>query len=1498
MEKFFISRPIFAIAIAIATALIGAISLLTLSVEQYPDITPPVVEVTATYYGADAQTVNSAVATPIAESIMGIENLLYMQSTSANDGTMTLQAVFNIGTDPDMNAILTQNRASTASSELPESVIEQGVVTSKFMPSFLMVYSISSDRYSDSFITNYADINMKDELLKISGVGDVMVMGAGEYAMRVWVDPEQMSYYGVSMDEIASAMEAQGGVYPSGKFGAPPVGDEVVYSYTVTLPAQISTAEEFENIILRSSPESGTIRIRDVARVDLGNESYSVKSRSGSSPAAMLVIYQSTGSNAVEVGDKVRKRIAELTKRLPDGVECQLVVDSTQSIEAGIDDIFRTLLIALLLVIFIIYIFLQDLRATLIPLIAIPVSLLGAFILFPLLGFSINIISLLGLVLAIGLVVDDAIVVVEAVQLNISKGMTPTDAAVEAMRSVTSPIIATTVVLLAVFIPVSFIPSLTGLLFRQFAVVLAVSVVISAINALTLSPALCAMLLRKREEPKSGFFFQFNRWFDSVMGDYTRHVGALSRHSSRTAIFVISLLILIALSWRYIPQGFLPEEDQGYVMVMVETPPNTALNRTLTSMEQIAAVIATNKDVESVSYAAGYNMIAGITSSNSGIIFVELTGYSDRKSTAAQIATTLNGELYFAVPEAMAYAFIPPAIPGLGLTSGVTFEVQDLESRGGDYLWAQTEVLIDSLRRSPLVENVTTQYQSGIAQRELVVDKEHAESLGIDLSELYILLGGMLGGTYVNNFNRFGRLYDTYIEAAPEFRASEEALQRIYITNDQGVSIPISTVVAVEQTTGVEYISQFNLYRSISITLTPKQRVSSADAMALVTETSNTALPPDIGIAWSGVSYEEAQASSEGSVVYLLAVIFVFLALSALYNSWGLPFAILLGVPIAVVGALCFIAVAHAHNPLFVNDVYMQISLVMLIGLAAKNAILVVEYADRIFFEGDKSLLDSAIEGARLRVRPIIMTAFAFILGVMPLVFASGVYSTARNIMGVALVGGVLFATVFGVFLYPALYILVGKVSNFEGKRRAIIRAKQGAVGVMIFAALLTQFGCAPTLESSTLIIPNSLLASPNSSLLTPNSQQRWWERFNDTTLNGLINQALTNNRDLIAAVARLESSREAVRVARSEYLPSLSFDVTAEQERYVWEGKLNEYIVSPTVSWEVPLFGALKSTTRKSRAEMLASVWALRGVELSLVCDVATNYFNLREAEANYDIALRSAELRGQEAALIDSMARYGLSSGVDLDQARSLLYSAQSDVINFRREAELYRLSLSTLLGVMPSRELVATLGGSEELIGSAIPIEIPEILPSDLLESRWDVQQSWQELEAAAAAVGVARAARFPSLSLSAAGGVAAETIKGLTSSDPWGWSLAAELAQPIYNFGALKSRERAARNEYRAALMEYEQTMLQAISETEQAMVSVESNAQERACAERLVVANRAIRASVGALYNSGMNDYLNVIDAERELYTSQQSLIESITAQRLSYITLQKTLGYL
>ena len=698
-------------------------------------------------------------------------------------------------------------------------------------------------------------------------------------------------------------------------------------------------------------------------------------------------------------------------------------------------DIFRTLIIALILVIFIIYLFLQDWRATVIPLVAIPVSLVGAFALFPLLGFSINIISLLGLVLAIGLVVDDAIVVVEAAQVNIERGMKPHAAALEAMRNVASPIVATTVVLLAVFVPVSFTGGITGRLFQQFSVTIAVSVVISAFNALTLSPALCALLLRHREPSQKGFFAAFNRWFARQMEHYSTFTPTLMRHVARTGIFVAVVLGVIFVVWRKLPAGFLPEEDQGYVMVMVSTPEASSLQITRQAMAEADAVIRTLPEVASTSFAAGFNMMAGIASTSSGIIFAKLVDYSDRKLSAMQIAQRLTGELYVAVPGAECYAFIPPSIPGLGITSGVSVEVQDLEGRGTAYLLENAEKLMDSLRRSPSIASVTTQFNAGVPQRRLRIDKQQALAAGVDLGTLYGELTTLLGGAYINNFTRFGKLYQTYIQAAPDYRLDHRSLDSYYVASASGESVPVASFIDVVDTVGVEYVSQFNLYRSISLTVTPAARASTTTVMQEITATASDVLPDDIGTAWSGTSYQEANASKTGGLVYVLALVFVFLALAALYESWGLPLAILMSVPVAVLGAVLFIGGSHLMNALYVNDIYMQISLVMLIGLAAKNAILVVEYADRLFREQGASLMDAAIGAAKLRVRPIIMTAFAFILGVMPLVFASGVYATARNIMGVALVGGMLFATLLGIFVYPALYYFVGKIGGFEKRR-------------------------------------------------------------------------------------------------------------------------------------------------------------------------------------------------------------------------------------------------------------------------------------------------------------------------------------------------------------------------------------------------------------------------------------------------------------------------------
>lgn len=1036
MEKFFVSRPIFAISLAIVIVLVGLISIMGLPIEQYPDITPPVVEVSATYDGADAETVNNAVATPVAQAVMGVSDMLYMQATSANDGSMVLQVTFDIGSDPDLDAIFTQNNVSSATAELPATVTRQGVTTRKTMTGFLMVYSLHSDgRYDGEFLSNYAYINLQNELLKIDGVGKVSIMGAGEYAMRVWLRPDVLKYYGIAVGEVTAAIEKQGGIYPAGQFGAEPAPDGVAYTYTVTMPPQISTAAEFADIVVRTTSSGEQIRLGDIAEVSLGSQTYGVSSSYESDPTAMIVIYQQPGSNAVAVGGKVKAAMERLSQRFPDGVEAATIVDSTTSIDAGVKDIFRTLVIALILVIFIIFLFLQDWRATVIPLVAIPVSLVGAFALFPLLGFSINIISLLGLVLAIGLVVDDAIVVVEAAQVNIERGMKPREAALEAMRNVASPIVATTVVLLAVFIPVSFTGGITGRLFQQFSVTIAVSVVISAFNALTLSPALCALLLRRRELSQKGFFAAFNRWFARQMDRYTAFTPTLMRHVARTGVFVAVVLGVIFVVWRKLPAGFLPEEDQGYVMVMVSTPEASSLQVTRQAMADADAVIRTLPEVASTSFAAGFNMMAGIASTSSGIIFVKLVDYSDRRLSAMQIAQRLTGELYVAVPGAECYAFIPPSIPGLGVTSGVSVEVQDLEGRGTAYLMENAGRLMDSLRKNPAIASVTTQFEAGVPQRRLRIDKQQALAAGVDLGTLYGELTTLLGGAYINNFTRFGKLYQTYIQAAPDYRLDRRSLDSYYVTSASGESVPVASLIDVADTVGVEYVSQFNLYRSVSLTVTPAARASTTTVMREITATAAETLPDDIGTAWSGTSYQEANASKTGGLVYALALVFVFLALAALYESWGLPLAILMSVPVAVLGAVLFVGGTHLMNSLYVNDIYMQISLVMLIGLAAKNAILVVEYADRLFREQGASLMDAAIGAAKLRVRPIIMTAFAFILGVMPLVFASGIYATARNIMGVALVGGMLFATLLGIFVYPALYYFVGKIGRFEQRR-------------------------------------------------------------------------------------------------------------------------------------------------------------------------------------------------------------------------------------------------------------------------------------------------------------------------------------------------------------------------------------------------------------------------------------------------------------------------------
>ena len=1038
MGEFFIRRPVFALSLTVAITLAGIVALTRLAIAQFPDITPPVVQVTTSYVGADAETINETVATPLGEQAISVSDLLYMQSTSANDGSMSLQLTFEVGSSPDMNAIFTQNNISSATASLPQSVVEQGVSVEKSNTGFLMVYALASDgRYDDEFLSNYAYINLEDRLAKINGVGKVQIMGAGEYAMRIWLHPERLHYYSLSAAQVMDAIRTQSSVYPAGKFGAEPTAEDVAYTYTVRLPAAYSTAEEFSSILLATDATGAEVRLRDVADVEVGSASYAIRALTGRNPSTLVVIYQEPASNAVEVGKRVKEVMSEQEAALPDGIEIYTVVDATQNIKAGVGDIARTLVIALVLVIAIIYLFLQDWRSTLIPLVAVPVSLIGTFTVFPLLGFSMNVISLLALVLAIGLVVDDAIVVVEAAQVGIERGLNPREATVEAMRRVQSPIIATTVVLLAVFIPISFMEGITGQLFRQFSVTLSTAITLSAFNALTLSPALCAMLLKPRKGERRGLLGRFNAVVERNLNRYGERIVTFVQHTLRTALIVAVMAVAILLCWRTLPTGFLPVEDEGYMMVLVTTPDASSLDTTLRAMQHAEKIITSHPAVEYASMAAGFDMMAGVGSTSSGVIFVVLKDFKQRNISASALAAELNAELY-ALPEAECYAIIPPSIPGLGISSDLSLQVQDLQGQGTEWLYSQAQMLMDSLRKEPTIATVSTTFHASTPQRMLRIDREQAMSEGVELADIYSTLGTMLGGTYSGNFNRFGRQYRIYAQASPDAREDSFAINRYYVPNAHGQSVPLAAFVSVEDTVGVEYITQFDLYESIMLSITPAEGISSGEAMATVERTADRVLPPTAATAWSGLSYQQAKARSGAGVVYLVALIFVFLALSSLYESWALPVAILLSVPAAIAGALVAMLVAHAIEPTYVNNIYVQISLIMLIGLAAKNAILVVEYADRRRVEGNLTAAEAATEAARERARPIIMTALAFILGIMPLIFATGNFSTARNIMGVALAGGMIVATTVGLLLYPAAYYLVESLRLKFSKDRTL----------------------------------------------------------------------------------------------------------------------------------------------------------------------------------------------------------------------------------------------------------------------------------------------------------------------------------------------------------------------------------------------------------------------------------------------------------------------------
>jgi len=1029
MAGFFIRRPIVAIVIAILIVMLGAFSLKGLSVEQYPFLAPPTIRVTANYPGASALSVEQSVATPIEQEVNGVENMIYMKSSNTSDGRMQLDVNFGVGVDQDMANVLTQNRVSAAQARLPQEVTAQGVTVKKMSPSILMLIGLYSPNgsYDANFLINYCGINLRDQLLRIPGIAQVDLFGGTDYGMRIWLRPDRMAQLGLTPNDVIQAIKEQNLQAPTGRIGASPSPADQKFTYTVSAPGRLIMPEEFENIIVRETKDGSQIRVRDVGRAELGAQGYDAFGRLNGKPSGAMALYLLPGANQLKASEAIYETMKRAKANFPADLAYKIVYDTTPAVEASIESIVHTFVEAVILVTLVVFIFLQNFRATLIPLLTVPVSLIGTFMFFPLLGFSINTLSMFGLVLAIGIVVDDAIVVVEAVMHHLEHGLSPREATIQAMKEVSAPVIGIALILSAVFLPVAFIPGLTGRMYQQFALTIAISVVLSAFSALSLSPALSVLLLKAPSHGKNpgllGRFFKgFNTGFEHVTKGYVGVARLLVRRSIVTVALVGVVVVGAGLFGRAIPAGFVPDEDQGIIGVALQLPPGASLVRTSAVLKQIEDVLAKTDGVDSFQTIGGYGAVTSTYQPNFGTVFVRLHPWEERKASELR-AMAIMAKLkraFSSIPEGVIIPFNIPTISGFGSSSGFNFLVQD---RSGtltvEQLGVQTAAFVTAASQRPELANLFTSFNPRYPQLGVELDREKARKLGVPVNEAFQALSASLGGSYVNDFNRFGRLFRVYVQAEASSRQRPEDIGEIYVrSKTTDTMIPLSTLMAVKRQPGTEITNRFNLFRSAEISGVPAPGYTSGQALAALEEVFKQTMPAELGFAYSSMSYQEKVAPPAGPTL-AMAIIFVFLLLAALYESWRLPWAVLLGSPLVVLGSFFGVWLMG-----YDNNVYVQIGNIMLIGLAAKNAILIVEFAKAKQDEG-MDPQEAALESARLRFRPILMTAFAFILGVIPLMRAKGAGAASQNVMGCAVFFGMLIATLFGVFLIPGNYAFI-----------------------------------------------------------------------------------------------------------------------------------------------------------------------------------------------------------------------------------------------------------------------------------------------------------------------------------------------------------------------------------------------------------------------------------------------------------------------------------------
>ncbi len=1042
MADFFIRRPIVAMVIAILTVIVGAISLKRLPIAEYPPVSPTMIQVTTTYRGAAAEAVTESVATPIESKVNGVDKLLYMQSFNGNDGKLTLNVYFDVGTDVDIMQVNAQNRVGQAEAQLPAAVKQEGVVVNRSSPDILMVVGLYSPKstYDAVFLGNYCDINLVDAIKRVKGVGDVKNFTAQDYSMRIWLRPDKLASLGVTPSDIQNAIKEQNAQSPAGRIGAEPAPAGQEMQFNVRALGLLKDPREFEEIIIRSNPNGSQVKIKDVGRVELGAQTYDLRARFNEagkqSASGALGIFLAPGANAIDTAQNVKKILETAKAKFPPDMAYDVVMDSTLPIKASMESIVHTLFEAVVLVLIVVYLFLQSFRATIIPMCTVPVSLLGAFIMFPVLGFSVNVLTMFGLVLAIGIVVDDAIVVVEAVQHHLEHGKEPVEATQLAMKEVSGPVVAIGLVLCAVFVPVAFMGGVTGQLYKQFALTIAIAVVFSVINALTLSPALCALMLKKPKPgngPIAKFFKGFNKFFDWLSTSYGRIVGRLARKATLSMLLLVAVVAGVWLLGKFVPGGFIPDEDKGYLFVSVQLPEGASLQRSDEILKEVEKIVGNTDGVRSALGLAGYNVLNSLNFPNSAMMFVGLKPWEERKTAALHASALVQewNKKFAAIPGARAFAFGPPPLPGYGNVSGFTMQLQDRSGGSIEQLAGYVQQLQAAVAKRPEIARVSTTFNPANPQVKVELDREKARTLGVPVDSIFQTLQTYLSGLYVNDFVRFGRVYKVFLQAEPNFTSQAADIGKFYVRNNDGGMVPLSTLVKITTMSGPNFVSRFNLYNAAEMMGASAPGFSSGQAIKAIEEVMKT-MPSEVGYEWSGLTLQEKKSEGQASVIFGMAILFVFLLLAAQYESWGLPFAVLLATPTVILGLMTGMLVRG-----FDMNVYAQIGLVMLIGLSAKNAILIVEFA-KMKREQGVEILDAAVEGSRLRLRPILMTSFAFILGCVPLMVAKGSGAASRSTMGTGVVYGMTIATVVGLFIIPVCYVFVQKLVERGDKKKPV----------------------------------------------------------------------------------------------------------------------------------------------------------------------------------------------------------------------------------------------------------------------------------------------------------------------------------------------------------------------------------------------------------------------------------------------------------------------------